>query len=172
MARLGLITVTILIGVVLLLAALGADGRRAMLTGLIDPLLGLDHFLGLLGVGLWAGRMGGAERWLLPLCFLAGAPAGYLVGNGAPPFPLAETLVDLLVVGSLLLLTATIIVPLRLPPGEARSSVALMGCCHGYIHAAHLGSEGAVWFSLGSLASAGALLAAGVAVGLSVPRTE
>ena len=156
----------------LLLLALGVEGRGALLAGVADPLLGLDHFLGLLGVGLWAGRLGGAQRWLLPLCFLAGAPAGYLLGAGAPPFPLAETLVDLLVVGSLLLLTAAIVVLLRLPPGEARSSVALMGCCHGYIHAAHLGSEEALWFSLGSLASAGALLAAGVAVGMAVPRTE
>ncbi|MBL1263438.1 HupE/UreJ family protein [Methylomicrobium sp. RS1] len=44
--------------------------------GLRHPLLGIDHILAMVGVGLWAGFLGGAARGRLPAAFLAAMAAG------------------------------------------------------------------------------------------------
>jgi urease accessory protein len=44
--------------------------------GLWHPLLGIDHILVMVGVGLWAGFLGGAARGWLPAAFLAAMAAG------------------------------------------------------------------------------------------------
>lgn len=44
--------------------------------GLRHPLLGIDHILAMVGVGLWAGWLGGAARVWLPAAFLAAMAAG------------------------------------------------------------------------------------------------
>jgi urease accessory protein len=44
--------------------------------GLRHPLFGIDHILAMVGVGLWAGFLGGAARGWLPAAFLAAMAAG------------------------------------------------------------------------------------------------
>jgi urease accessory protein len=44
--------------------------------GLLHPLLGIDHILVMIGVGLWAGWLGGVARAWLPAVFLASMAAG------------------------------------------------------------------------------------------------
>ena len=39
-----------------------AQWQRSALAGLVHPVLGLDHFFALLGVGMWAGRLGHAAQ--------------------------------------------------------------------------------------------------------------
>ena len=38
-------------------------------SGFSHPILGLDHFLAMLGVGIWGAQMGGRQMWSLPISF-------------------------------------------------------------------------------------------------------
>lgn len=67
----------------------GAQGAGWM-EGLAHPLLGLDHLLAMTAVGLWAGRLGGAAPWRLPLAFLAFMAGGALTGASGIAVPLVE----------------------------------------------------------------------------------
>jgi urease accessory protein len=156
----------------LVFLTLGPEGRRAMLTGLMDPLHGLDHFLALLAVSIWAGRLRSTELWALPAAFLAGMAPGFVLAAGQDPIPLADLLVHVVILGSLLSFVAAMLIPIRLPLREAVSSVAMIGGCHGYVHAHEVGSAMAPWFGLGAIIGAAALLAAGVAAGLVAPQAE
>jgi len=138
----------------------------------MDPLLGLDHLLALLLVGMWAGRLRGPELWTLPAAFLAGTVPGFVLAADQASLPVVEAVVHVLVIASLLLLAAALLAPVRLPAREAMSAVALTGGCHGYIHGVEVGSEQALWFGFGALLSATALLASGAAVGLASSRAS
>ena len=67
--------------------SLGNEERQSLVIGLMDPLLGLDHFVVLLAVGAWAGRLGVPEFRVLPGAFLGGAGVGFLLGLGPPQAP-------------------------------------------------------------------------------------
>lgn len=159
----------------LLASALGLAPARTterlpFLDGLMDPVLGLDHLLALLWLGLWAGRVRGPALWALPTAFLAGTVAGFGLALGPPVGLVLEALVHFLLVASLLLLVGAAVVPVRLPLPEAASAVALIGGCHGYVHGLEIGGAPALWFGLGVLLSAAALVATGAAVGRVVAR--
>lgn len=173
--RLVLIATAVLLGSSLLLfGALEAEGRSSLLAGLADPVLGLDHFLALLVVGVWAGRGGDTGQWGLPAAFLIGMLLGLALAIGQPTLPAMEPLVRVLAVVPVFLIALALVARFDLPFREAVSSVALMGGCHGYLHSTHSGDLGsglggttALWFSAGTLASAMVLLGLGVAVGVT-----
>lgn len=161
----------------LVASTVGPEGRRSLLAGLMDPVLGPDHFLTLLTVGVWAGQMGCAARWALPAAFLIGMFLGFGIVAGQPLLPAIDSLVRVLAVALLFLVTFAIIIRLRLPLRYAVSSIALLGGCHGHLNSAHssdfgphLAATTAWWFSAGTLASATVLLGLGVTVGLTLVR--
>ena len=156
----------------LVLGALDESGRRSWMAGLIDPVVEIDHLVILVGVGLWAGKLGGsALRWL-PAAFLIGAFFGYVLAAGQLPVPLLEALVRGLVIGSMLLVGVSILIPIDLSVREATGGVAMFGGCHGYLHWLEVGSAESLWFGLGSVVTAAALMAAGVAMAVGERQAE
>lgn len=51
-----------------------------LLAGLLHPLLGLDHLLAMVTVGLLSAQLGGRARWAIPGAFLASMLIGGLLG--------------------------------------------------------------------------------------------
>jgi urease accessory protein len=53
--------------------AFAHPGHDAMgfIGGLLHPVIGVDHLLAALVVGLWAGQLGGRARWAVPLGFVS-----------------------------------------------------------------------------------------------------
>ena len=45
------------------------NNNSGFATGFSHPILGLDHFLVMLGVGLWGAQMQGRRMWSLPITF-------------------------------------------------------------------------------------------------------
>ena len=173
MERSVLLTASLVLGLALMIAViLEPEGRRALVAGLTDPLRGLDHFLALLALGIWVGRLQDPNLWALPAAFLVGMASGFLLMVGQPPIPLADVLVHVVLLGSLLSFVAAILLPIRLPTREAISTVAMVGGCHGYLHGHEVGWGAALWFGLGFLVAAALLLAVGVLVGLTSPPVE
>ena len=45
------------------------SGYSGFGSGFSHPMLGLDHFLAMFGVGVWGAQMGGRRMWSLPMSF-------------------------------------------------------------------------------------------------------
>lgn len=123
----------------------GHADAGGFLAGLWHPLLGLDHLLAALAVGLWAAQQRGALRWGLPLGFVAATAAGALLTLGTWMLPLAEAgiLASLLLSGSLIALGR------RLPATAVLGLGLGSALCHG---AAHGSAVAAATFPMATLA--------------------
>lgn len=136
-----------------------AEGLGA---GLAHPLLGVDHLVAMVAIGLWAAQAGFARAWWLPVAFLAGMAGGIGLGVATAlpawiePGVAATVLVLGLVVGLALPLRAAIALPLA----------AVFGLLHGAAHGGEIGGS-ALATAAGMLAASAALHAAGFAMGRS-----
>lgn len=111
----------------------GVEHTSAMSSGLLHPLLGLDHLLAMVAVGLW-GAQQGRSGWLLPAGFVLGMVLGALLGLQGTAFGLVEPGIA----GSVLVLGIAILAGRRLPSALAVGVTALFGIFHGYAHGAEM----------------------------------
>ncbi|ARU03579.1 urease accessory protein UreJ [Comamonas serinivorans] len=122
----------------------GADAgahHHGFMAGALHPLMGLDHLVAMLAVGLWSGLAArpGREVLVAPLGFAA----MLLVGAGVGLAGIALPAVEPLIAASLLVLGLLVGAQQRLP---VWASVALMGgfaLCHGVAHGYELAGEAA-----------------------------
>ena len=72
--------------------------------GVLHPLLGIDHLLAMLAVGIWARQLGGRATWLVPLSFVSVMVLGGMLGMYTIPLSYIEggILMSLLVLGVLI----------------------------------------------------------------------
>lgn len=131
------------------------------------PLLGADHLLAMVAVGLLAVRLGGPGLWLMPAAFLASMLVGGLLASLGVSLPGIEwgIMASVLVLG--LLVAATRAIPLWI----GALLVAIFAICHGYAHAAEMvagGSLGA--YAAGFLLATATLHAAGIMVGMLMAK--
>ena len=128
--------------------------------GFLHPLLGLDHLLAMLGVGLWAAQQ--ADRrtfWLIPAGFITALVIGFVLGLGSASLPIIE----FGIVGSLALVGLLILVKRQLPVAAAGVLAGLFAVFHGHAHGAEMavGLSGNL-FGAGFVIASGMLLAAGI----------
>jgi len=100
--------------------------------GFMHPLLGLDHELAMVGVGFWAGQLGGRARWLVPLAFVAAMTLGGLLGLAGIMLPGVELGIG----ASILLIGLLVALRSRLPISISMGSVAGFAIFHGMAHGA------------------------------------
>ena len=132
------------------------------LAGALHPLLGVDHLLAMLAVGLWAARQAGALRWRLPLGFLGLVLAGASLGLSGAPLQGVETGI----VTSVLLLGLLVATAARLPATPALALVGVFGLLHGHAHGAEWSQAGSMaLYMAGLLLTAALLLLAGLLSG-------
>ncbi|MDO9220123.1 MAG: HupE/UreJ family protein [Thiobacillus sp.] len=60
-------------------------------SGLSHPLLGLDHLLAMIAIGLWAAQQGGRALWAVPLAFVGAMVAGGGLAWAGLTLPQLET---------------------------------------------------------------------------------
>lgn len=149
------------------LANPNTTGGWAFADGWWHPLVGLDHLLAMVAVGLLAVRIGGRALWLMPCSFLGCMMLGGLAASWGMPLPGVEwgILASVLVLG--LLIAATSVVSMPLGAGL----VGLFAAFHGHAHAEEMvagGSFGA--YAAGFLLSTALLHLSGVGVGVLLAR--
>ncbi|MES2490728.1 MAG: HupE/UreJ family protein [Pseudomonadota bacterium] len=130
--------------------------------GLMHPLLGLDHLLAMLVVGVWAAQLGGRARLWVPASFLAlmGCGALFAFNGYTPPQVEAGIAASLLALG---LLCAT---AWRLPLQLAMGVVSVFAFFHGAAHGSELPTLAQpAAFSLGFLIATASLHIAGLSFG-------
>lgn len=131
--------------------------------GLLHPVLGLDHLLAMVAVGVWGAFLGRPLVVLLPMIFPALMAVGGALGMTGAPFPPVE----LGIAASVVALGAAILAGWRAPVPIACALVAVFALFHGYAHGAELPrAADPVAYSLGFVLATGLLHVAGIALGL------
>jgi urease accessory protein len=98
--------------------------------GFVHPMMGLDHLLAMLAVGLWAAQLGGRAAWLIPTAFVSVMTAGAGLGMSGVHLPLVEQgIIASVVVLGLLIATAA-----RLPLAASAGLVGVFALFHGIAH--------------------------------------
>lgn len=165
-----LLTLVLMLGAGPALAHTGHGETSGLLAGLAHPVLGPDHLLAMLAVGLWSGFALPDRFWLAPAVFMAAMAAGAGLSWAGVPIPGVETWIVLsVVVFGLLTLAAR--------PGQnaavtraSLAAIAVFAACHGHAHATEASGNAAAYLA-GFLIATGALHLAGVGIARGVART-
>ena len=141
----------------------GIGAVHGLLDGMLHPLIGIDHLLIMLAVGLWAAMRGGKSLWLLPLVFLAAIG----VGAGLSMLGIIVTAAESWVACSVIAAGVLVWRNTRMSSMLAVALVAVFALTHGYVHALEL-TDGvdALAYSTGFLLTTAMLNGLGVAIGL------
>lgn len=142
-------------------------GGSAFGTGFAHPLVGLDHILAMVAVGIWAAQRGGRSLWVLPLCFVGLMVLGAVGGLAGMPLPFVEAGIaaSILVVGLLVAMAA------RLPLAAAAGIAGLFAVFHGHAHGTELASGfSAAGYIVGFALSTALLHGVGLLVGFAIQR--
>ena len=140
--------------------------------GFLHPLLGLDHLLAMLTVGLLSAQLGGRAIWTVPATFVGVMALGGLLGLLGVQIPLVEfgIAVSVIVLGLALLLKA------KLPESIAMFFVAIFAVFHGWAHGAELPAVEsviiAIAYVVGFLVSTAGLHVIGALIGYILLRNQ
>lgn len=130
--------------------------------GFTHPLVGADHLLAMLAVGIWAAQLGGRARWLVPATFVGVMTLAATLGQHGVVLPAVEPMIaaSLLVFG-LMIATAK---HLRLSVGLGLT--AMFAAFHGSVHGAEIPAHVAAFaYGCGFVAATVLLHACGLGLG-------
>lgn len=134
-------------------------GNQNLMSGLTHPLLGFDHLLAMVAVGMLAARRQLGGPMVSPALFMACLFSGALAGQALGP----SALVEAGVLATTVLLSVTVLAQ-RLGRSASMVLIALAGLLHGYAHGGSLTpGEPTGAFLTGVLLASTMLHAAGVA---------
>jgi len=131
--------------------------------GFAHPLLGADHVIAMVAVGMWGVFLGNPAIWLLPVVFPLVMACGGVLGILGVPLPAIETGIA----ASAIILGLMVALAARPPLWVAALLVGAFAIFHGHAHGTELpaGADAAA-FSLGFVIATGLLHLAGIAFGL------
>ena len=130
--------------------------------GLSHPVLGLDHFLAMVSVGILSAQMGGRAIWTVPATFVGVMALGGLLGY----IDIGLTAIEAGIALSVLVLGIAIAADKRLPLSIAMSFVGFFAIFHGYAHGAEMPAvANSVTYAAGFLIGTTALHLLGVLIG-------
>ena len=144
-------------------APTGIGSVNGLVNGLLHPLIGVDHLLVMLAIGLWASILDKTALWLLPTTFLIAMTFGALLSFNGLIFSAAENWVAF----SVLVLGVLVWCNTYMSSALAITLVAVFAVSHGYVHGNELGNaSNSLTYSLGFLFTTLLLHCLGVTVGL------
>ena len=136
--------------------------QNGFISGLSHPVMGLDHLLAMLAVGLWARRMDVKTSWRLPLLFLVTMSVSAVASQGLGSMLLIENGIAV----SLLLLGLFIVFAIKLPAVIGMFAVSLFAAFHGVAHGTEWPlAASPAWYVSGFVFSTALLLGAGMKAG-------
>lgn len=153
----------------LALAHPGHEHASGLLSGLAHPLLGLDHLLAMLAVGLWGAQLGGRARWALPVLFLGIMAAGGGMGLAGLALPGGEQGI----VASVVVLGLALLWARQIPLAYSGLLVAAFALFHGHAHGTEMPAESSAGlYALGFVLATAALHLSGLRFGLWLQRRD
>ena len=148
--------VALVLGSLLLVPVLAcAHPESSMLAtgsaGFMHPLTGLDHFLAMFAVGLWAAHLRGYAPLALPVAFPLAMLGGALIAAAGWMLPAVEPMIAI----SVVVLGAMVAAGVKVPVGASAAIVAMFAIFHGHAHATE-GPQSLISYGIGfTLATVG-----------------
>lgn len=134
-------------------------------SGFLHPILGWDHVVAMVAVGLWGAFLGAPAIWVLPVVFPLVMAVGGVMGVLGVPIPAVETGIAL----SAIVLGAMVALAARPPLIVAALIVGAFAIFHGHAHGTELpAAANPLAFSLGFVLATGLLHLCGIGFGLLV----
>lgn len=141
------------------------DIAGGFFSGFMHPVLGWDHVVAMVAVGLWGAFLGRPAIWILPVVFPLVMALGGALGVAGVPLPAVELGIAL----SAVVLGGMIAFAARPPLWIAAVVVGAFAIFHGHAHGTELpGATGALAYSFGFVVATGLLHVGGIAFGLLV----
>ncbi|WP_413491058.1 HupE/UreJ family protein [Shewanella baltica] len=137
------------------------------MSGFNHPVLGFDHLLAMLSVGMLSTQLGGRAIWTVPLAFVTFMLVGGILGLYAIAVPFVEIGIAL----SVLLLGLAIAFDRQIPLLFAMAFVGVFAIFHGHAHGAEMPAlASTVLYALGFLFGTAVIHLGGVMIGLGMQR--
>ena len=134
----------------------------SFLGGLTHPVLGPDHFLAMVSVGIVSAQIGGRAIWTVPATFVCVMAVGGVLGF----LDAGLSAIEVGIASSVLVLGLAIAADRKLPVALAMAAVALFAIFHGYAHGAEMPTVAEpVRYAAGFLTGTAALHVLGVVLG-------
>tara|TARA_B100000073_G_scaffold306988_1_gene276997 strand:+ start:156 stop:680 length:525 start_codon:yes stop_codon:yes gene_type:complete len=139
--------------------------------GLSHPVLGIDHFLAMVSVGIVSAQIGGRAIWTVPSTFVVMMIIGGILGMVAEIFLLNITelfivIVEIGIVLSVILLGLAIAIGRKLSLTIMMFFVSIFGLCHGTAHGMEMPwAANPILFALGFSSGTATLHLFGVIIG-------
>ena len=134
----------------------------SFLSGVTHPVLGADHFLAMVSVGIVSAQIGGRAIWTVPATFVCVMGIGGLLGL----LDIGLTAIESGIASSVLILGLAIAADKRLPVALAMTAVAFFAIFHGYAHGAEMPTvANPVTYALGFMTGTATLHVTGVVLG-------
>jgi len=134
----------------------------SFLGGLTHPVLGLDHFLAMVCVGVVSAQIGGRAIWTVPATFVGVMALGGLLGMA----DIGLTAIEAGIALSVLALGLSIAADRRLPMSVTMAVVGFFAVFHGYAHGAEMPTiANPVTYAAGFMVGTAALHLFGVLIG-------
>ncbi len=136
--------------------------------GFSHPLLGPDHLVAMVAVGLWGAQLGNPAIWVLPIAFPLVMAVGGLIGISGAEVPYPEMAIAL----SGVALGLMVALRVRIAFWAAAIVVAVFALFHGYAHGKEMPvAANAESFAIGFVVATGLLHLVGITIG-TVDRTR
>ena len=143
----------------------GAGITGGFISGFLHPVLGWDHVVAMVAVGLWGAFLGSPSIWILPIVFPLVMALGGALGVIGVPIPAVETGIA----ASAVVLGAMVAFAVRPPIWIAAVIVGAFAIFHGHAHGTELpNAANPLTYSMGFVLSTGLLHLFGIAFGLLV----
>ncbi|WMB72663.1 HupE/UreJ family protein [Shewanella oncorhynchi] len=137
------------------------------MSGFNHPVLGFDHLLAMLSVGMLSTQLGGRAIWTVPLAFVTFMLVGGILGLYAIAVPFVEIGIAL----SVLLLGLAIAFDRQIPLLFAMAFVGVFAIFHGHAHGAEMPELASpVLYALGFLFGTAVIHLGGVMIGIGMQR--
>lgn len=139
----------------------------AFATGFSHPFGGLDHWLAMVAVGLWAAQIGGRAIWIVPGTFVSLILFGGILAMSGFHLPYVEAGI----LASVMVLGVLVAAAFKFPLAVSAAIVGIFAMFHGHAHGAEMATAtgmalGAVSYSLGFVLATALLHALGIVGGI------
>lgn len=136
-------------------------------SGFKHPVVGMDHLLAMLAVGIWGAQMGGRNVWTLPATFPIIMAAGGVLGMTGIALPHIE----LGIAGSVFVLGLAIALAWKAPELIALVLIAVFAVFHGFAHGVELPhAVDPASYAIGFVVATGLIHIVGIGIGLILAR--
>jgi len=162
-AGLGIASAAAALSPAMALAHPGIGPAAGFAAGLAHPLLGLDHLVAMLGVGLWAAQRGGRALWAVPLAFVAVMALGGFLGAIGVGLPFVAPAIA----ASVLVLGVLIAAAVRMPLVASTLLAGGFALFHGHAHGTEMpATAAAIAYGAGFVLTTALLHGAGIGLGV------